>query len=55
MFCCCTTLRTDYIDFESAQKETLIKVSAKIITSGSIEFLRYENGYYRLSVSLVSR
>ena len=50
MFCCCTTLRTDYINFESAQKETLIKVSAKIITSGSIEFLRYENGYYRLSV-----
>ena len=25
-------------------------VYAKIITNGSIEFLRYENGYYRLSV-----
>ena len=50
LLCCCTTLKNDCINYEIAQKETLVKVYAKIITSGSIEFLRYENGYYRLSV-----
>lgn len=36
--------------FEVAKEETLVKVYAKIITNGTIEFLRYDNGYYQLSV-----
>ena len=50
LFCSCLTSRIDCYNYDLAQKETLIKLYAKIITNGSIEFLRYENGYYRLSV-----
>ena len=33
-----------------AKNETLIRLYAKIITSGTLEFLRYEDGCYHLSV-----
>ena len=36
--------------FEVAKEETLVKVYAKIVTNGTIEFLRYDNGYYQISV-----
>ena len=50
IFCSCSTPKIDCYNYEIAQKETLIKLYSKIITSGSIEFLCYENGYYRLYV-----
>ena len=50
ILCCCSMYKIDSYNYDIAQKETLIKLYAKIITNGAIEFLRYENGHYRLSV-----
>lgn len=50
MLCSCSMSKNECYNYDVAQKETLIKLYAKIITSGSIEFLRYENGLYRLSI-----
>ena len=50
ILCCCSMYKNDCYNYDIAQKETLIKLWAKIITHGTIEFLRYENGYYRLTV-----
>lgn len=49
MLCGCSTSKLECYNYELAQEETLIKLWAKIITSGSIEFLSYENGIYKLS------
>ena len=50
LLCCCSVHKVDCCNYDVAQKEPLIKLYAKIITNGTIEFLRYENGDYRLSV-----
>ena len=51
VLCCCSMYKNDdCYNYDIAQKETLIKLWAKTITHGTIDFLRYENGYYRLTV-----
>ena len=50
LYSCTTTKNMSLATFEVAKEETLVKVYAKIITNGTIEFLRYDNGYYQLSV-----
>lgn len=36
------------VNYSVAKEETLVRVWAKIITRGTIEFLRYEDGNYQL-------
>lgn len=50
LYSCTTTKNMSLATFEVAKEETLVKVYAKIITNGTIEFLRYDNGYYQISV-----
>jgi hypothetical protein len=46
----CNTPKVTWENYDVAQSETLISLYSKIVTSGTIEFLRYDNGYYQLSV-----
>ncbi len=46
----CKTSKVTWENYDVAQSETLISLYSKIATSGTIEFLRYDNGYYQLSV-----